>query len=159
MFNTSASNVSHSNLNEGQSRISNLAQNRFASQNEGKVILRNGTMIEADFQNDRIITPLTNDMTSMLTIELPEIVSKTPIPSASNTLDPMNLRRSESRNTISPNFKLQFNGAFHHMSTNEDDRMKISDQMFHVLFRHLPQLKQIYRIYARLGVDLQTNID
>ncbi|CAF5072375.1 unnamed protein product, partial [Rotaria socialis] len=45
------------------------------------------------------------------------------------------------------------------MSTNEDDRMKISDQMFHVLFRHLPQLKQIYRIYARLGVDLQTNID
>ncbi|CAF4922796.1 unnamed protein product, partial [Rotaria socialis] len=50
-------------------------------------------------------------MTSMLTIELPEIVSKTPIPSASNTLDPMNLRRSESRNTISPNFKLQFNGA------------------------------------------------
>ncbi|CAF3379397.1 unnamed protein product [Rotaria socialis] len=126
---------------------------------KGKVILRNGTMIEADFQNDRIITPLTNDMTSMLTIELPEIVSKTPIPSASNTLDPMNLRRSESRNTISPNFKLQFNGAFHHMSTNEDDRMKISDQMFHVLFRHLPQLKQIYRIYARLGVDLQTNID
>ncbi|CAF3844961.1 unnamed protein product [Rotaria magnacalcarata] len=150
---------SYSNLNEEQSCISNLAQNCFTSQNDGKVILRNGTMIEADFQNDRIITPLTSDMTSMLTIELPEIVSKTPIPSASNTLDPMNLRRSESRNTISPNFKLQFDGAFHHMSTGEDDKKKISDQMFHVLFRHLPQLKQIYRIYARLGVDLQTNID
>jgi len=38
-------------------------------------------MIEADFVNDRIITPLTSDMTSMLQIELPEITSKTPIPS------------------------------------------------------------------------------
>ena len=35
----------------------------------------------------------------------------------------------------------------------------IYSQIFHVLFRHLPQLKQIYRIYARLGVDLQNNID
>jgi hypothetical protein len=48
---------------------------------KGKVILRNGTIIEADFSNDRIITPLTSDMTSMLQIELPELVSKTPIPS------------------------------------------------------------------------------
>ncbi|CAF1308496.1 unnamed protein product [Rotaria sordida] len=126
---------------------------------KGKVILRNGTVIEADFLNDRIITPLTSDMTSMLEIELPEIVSKTPIPSASNTLDPMNLTRSESRNTITPNFKLQFDGALHHISSRDDEKKKITDQVFHVLFRHLPQLKQIYRIYARLGIDLQTNID
>ncbi|CAF1078293.1 unnamed protein product [Rotaria sp. Silwood1] len=126
---------------------------------QGKVILRNGTIIEADFLNDRIITPLTSDMTSMLELELPEIISKTPIPSASNTLDPMNLTRSESRNTISPNFKLQFDGALNHLSNKDDDKKKITDQIFHVLFRHLPQLKSIYRIYARLGVDLQTNID
>ena len=48
---------------------------------KGKVIFRNGTVLEADFVNDRITTQLTNDMTSMLQIELPEIVSKTPIPS------------------------------------------------------------------------------
>ncbi len=48
---------------------------------KGKVIFRNGTVIDADFVNDRITTPLTDDMTSMLQIELPEIVSKTPIPS------------------------------------------------------------------------------
>ena len=48
---------------------------------KGNVIFRNGTMIEADFAHDRITTPLTNEMTSMLQIELPEIRSKTPIPS------------------------------------------------------------------------------
>lgn len=126
---------------------------------KGKVVFRNGTTIEADFVNDRIITPLTSDMTSMLELELPEIVSKTPIPSASNTLDPMNLTRSESRNTIGPSFRLQFDEILKYLSIVEDDKKKITEQIFHVLFRHLPQLKQIYRIYARLGVDLQTNID
>jgi hypothetical protein len=90
-------------------------------------------------------------MTSMLQIELPEIVSKTPIPSgkklclflfclnklfylltASNTLDPMNLQRSESRNTIGPSFKLQFDGAFKHISTMEDEKKKISEQVFFI---------------------------
>lgn len=48
---------------------------------------------------------------------------------ASNTLDPMNLTRSESRNTIGPNFKVQFDGAFHHIPTRDDDKKKISDQV------------------------------
>ncbi len=110
------------------------------------MIFRNGTIIEADFSSDRIITPLTSDMTSMLELELPDMVSKTPIPSgkistfsnqlfffvhrlASNTLDPMNLTRSESRNTIGPSFKLQFDGAFDHLSTFEDENKKITDQV------------------------------
>ncbi|CAF1003902.1 unnamed protein product [Adineta steineri] len=126
---------------------------------KGKVILRNGTVIEADFSYDRITTPLTNDMTSMLLIELPEIGSIGSIPSASNTLDPNNLRRSESRNTIGPSFKLQFEPVFNHLSTIEDEKKKITEQVFHVLFRNLPQLNRLYRIYARLGVDLETNID
>ncbi|CAF3897884.1 unnamed protein product [Adineta steineri] len=126
---------------------------------KGKVILRNGTIIEADFSYDRITTPLTNDMTSMLLIELPEIGSIGSIPSASNTLDPNNLRRSESRNTIGPSFKLQFEPVFNHLSTIEDEKKKITEQVFHVLFRNLPQLNRLYRIYARLGVDLETNID
>ena len=111
---------------------------------KGKVIFRNGTTLEADFFNDRIITPLSSDMTSMLQIELPEIVSKTPIPSgkrsahfgqryslplASNTLDPMNLTRSDSRNTLGPSFKLQFDGALNHLPTMEDEKKTINDQV------------------------------
>ncbi len=84
----------------------------------------------------------------MLQIELPEIISKTPIPSgkktrnffrmnsfdvcfliASNTLDPMHLTRNESRNTIGPSFKLQFDGVFNHLSTFDDEKKKITDQV------------------------------
>ncbi|CAF1065417.1 unnamed protein product [Adineta ricciae] len=126
---------------------------------KGKVILRNGTTIEADFSYDRIMTSLTDDMTSMLLIELPEIASKTPIPSASNTLDPMNIKRSESRNTIGPSFKLEFDPVFDHVTAMEDEKKIITEQVFHVLFRHLPKLNQLYRLYARLGVDIQTNVD
>lgn len=87
-------------------------------------------------------------MASMLRIELPEIVSKTPIPSgntfpmlikrfcsiknlclASNTLDPMNLTRSESRNTMGPSFKLQMNSVFTHTPSMEDEKQKITDQV------------------------------
>jgi hypothetical protein len=95
------------------------------------------------------MTPLTSDMTSMLLIELPEIVSKTPIPSgkdktfpvfsylqtcftlstASNTLDPTNIQRSESRNTIGPSFKLQFDPVFDHVSAMEDEKKKITEQV------------------------------
>jgi hypothetical protein len=42
----------------------------------------------------------------------------------------MNLQRSESRNTIGPSFKLQFDGAFKHISTMEDEKKKISEQVF-----------------------------
>jgi hypothetical protein len=48
---------------------------------------------------------------------------------ASNTLDPMHLTRSESRNTIGPSFKLQFDGVFNHLSTFEDEKKKITDQV------------------------------
>ena len=48
---------------------------------------------------------------------------------ASNTLDPMRLTRSESRNTIGPSFKLQFDGALDHISTYEDDKKAITNQV------------------------------
>jgi hypothetical protein len=48
---------------------------------------------------------------------------------ASNTLDPTNLTRSDSRNTIGPSFKLQFDGALNHLLTAEDDKKKITDQV------------------------------
>jgi hypothetical protein len=41
----------------------------------------------------------------------------------------MNLTRSESRNTIGPSFKLQFDGVFNHLSTIEDEKKKITDQV------------------------------
>jgi hypothetical protein len=41
----------------------------------------------------------------------------------------MNLTRSESRNTIGPSFKLQFDGALNYLSTFEDEKTKIKDQV------------------------------
>lgn len=55
---------------------------------------------------------------------------------ASNTLDPMNLIRSESRNTIGPSFKLQFDGAFNHLSTYEDEKKKITEQVNKILIKN-----------------------
>ncbi|CAF0786054.1 unnamed protein product, partial [Didymodactylos carnosus] len=107
---------------------------------KGKLVLRNGTEVEAEFSYDRMLTKLTSDFSTMLDIALPEIISKTPIPSASNTLDPTNVPRNESRNTMGPSFKLMLDDAF-------------------VLIRHIDRLKQIYRFYSRLGSDPQTNID
>jgi hypothetical protein len=43
----------------------------------------------------------------------------------------MNLTRSESRNTIGPSFKLQFDGVFNHLSTMEDEKKTITDQVNH----------------------------
>lgn len=74
------------------------------------MILRNGTVIEADFVNDRIVTPLTNDMTSMLAIELPEIVSKTPIPSG---------RKFEIEQKIKLRRKLNFHSSFEYIGSYE----------------------------------------
>ena len=49
----------------------------------------------------------------------------------------MNLTRSESRNTMGPSFKLQFDGVFNHASTLEDDRQQITDQVIdcHIIFQ------------------------
>jgi hypothetical protein len=41
----------------------------------------------------------------------------------------MNLTRSESRNTIGPSFKLQFDGVFNQLSNINDDKQKITDQV------------------------------
>lgn len=41
----------------------------------------------------------------------------------------MNLTRSESRNTLGPSFKLQFDGALNHLPSMEDERKTINDQV------------------------------
>ena len=41
----------------------------------------------------------------------------------------MNLTRSESRNTLGPSFKLQFDGALNHLPSLEDERKTINDQV------------------------------
>lgn len=48
---------------------------------------------------------------------------------ASNTLDPMNLTRNESRNTIGPSFQLQFDEILKHLSIIEDEKKKITEQV------------------------------
>lgn len=41
----------------------------------------------------------------------------------------MNLTRSDSRNTLGPSFKLQFDGVFNHVVDLEEDRQTIVDQV------------------------------
>ena len=48
---------------------------------------------------------------------------------ASNTLEPMNLTRNESRNTIGPSFQLQFDAILKHLSIIEDEKKKITEQV------------------------------
>lgn len=64
---------------------------------------------------------------------------------ASNTLDPMNLTRSESRNTMGPSFKLQIDGVFTHGSTLDNEKQKITDQVCSFF---------LSPVYGRISFDL-----
>jgi hypothetical protein len=74
---------------------------------------------------------------------------------ASNTLDPMNLTRSESRNTIGPSFKLQFDGVFNYLSTMEDEQKAITDQVNHKI--HIEYFPIFLFLYIGFPCSISTS--